>query len=158
MKRPRLTKPMEWALFYLKFRPRSVAETRRYLHQKSVTQSWTEEEVENTITRLIELSLLNDEEFARRFIDSQVNRIKKGKRWFQQKLSMAGISSDITESMLGEVAKTDMDRALELLKKKFGEEGNLDKADVAKAQRLLLSRGFSWSNVSSALASWRKKE
>jgi len=158
MKRPRLTKPMEWALFYLKFRPRSIAETRRYLHQKSSALSWSEEEMEQTITRLIELSLLDDVDFTKRFIDSQVNRIKKGRRWFQQKLAMAGIPPEIMEEALNEIGKTDMGRAVELLIKKFGEEGNLDKTQLAKAQRLLLSRGFSWSDTSSALASWRKKE
>lgn len=151
--------PMNLALYYLKFRPRTVWEMRQYLTQKDKRFHWGDQKIEDAIRRLLELSLLDDVDFIHRFV--QTNRLgkKHGRRWFVQKLLSRGIARSIVDEHLPDDQEREQEEAYHILIDSFGAIPQpIPPALYQKAQRKLLSRGYGWSNVLSALARWKKTE
>ncbi|MDZ4228926.1 MAG: RecX family transcriptional regulator [Patescibacteria group bacterium] len=109
------------AINLLSYRPRSVAE----IKQRGLAAA---------IPQLIELDLLDDQKFARWWVDQRLTFRPKGNRALTAELLAKGIDREIIASvMLTREEETRL--AKKLLVKK-----NLDKPH---AQRYLLARGFS---------------
>jgi len=86
------------------------------------------------IPKLIELDLIDDQKFAQWWVEQRVNSNPRGNIGLKAELQQKGIDREIIDSvLLSKDQETDL--AKKLLAKK-----NLDKP---RAQRLLLSRGFS---------------
>ena len=114
-------KQLNKAVHLLSFRPRSAAE----LKQRGLGA---------VIPQLIELDLIDDQKFAQWWVEQRVNSNPRGNIGLKAELQQKGIDREIIDSvLLSKDQETDL--AKKLLAKK-----NLDKP---RAQRLLLSRGFS---------------
>lgn len=95
---------MELAGKFLSRRPRSEQEIRTKLSGAGTGT----EVVERTLERLRELSLVDDHEFSRQWIEDRVRRRGLGRRALIGELQGKGISREVAEDVL---AETDFDEA-----------------------------------------------
>lgn len=140
--------PLNLSLKYLTIRARSVKELHDYLLKKGFTST----EINQTIEKLKELKFLNDENFARSFIENR-QRKGKSKNAIAFELKQKGINKNHSESILVD-ANDDLKTALEYIEKRLHQFDRFDK--IKRKQRIisrLSSRRFSWDVISKVLAS-----
>jgi len=115
-------------LRFLEARSRSVAEVRRRL----TSAGYRSELVEGAITQLIDFGVLDDEQFARLWIESRDRARPRGERALRQELALKGV-----------------DRALvdELLEERRGEHGDETSVDAEAAERVLMRHARTLARV-----------
>jgi len=113
-------KQLNKAVHLLSFRPRSAVE----LKQRGLAAA---------IPKLIELDLIDDQKFARWWVDQRVRLNPRGNIALKTELMQKGIDREIIDSVL-----LSKDQEIDLAKKLLAKK-NLDQP---RAQRFLLSRGF----------------
>lgn len=89
---------LEAALRFLETRPRSVAEVRRRL----LTAGYQASLVDGAIARLLDLALLDDEGFARAWVESRDRAHPRGQRALRQELAMKGVARETIAGVLVE--------------------------------------------------------
>lgn len=89
---------LDAALRFLEARQRSSAEVRRRL----TTGGYRPDLVEGAIARLTDLGMLDDEAFARAWIESRDRARPRGERALRQELALKGIDREIVEAILDE--------------------------------------------------------
>lgn len=112
------------ALRLLSYRPRSIREIKQRLTKTNADTNTTN----RVITNLIDQNLLNDQEFARWWVEQRVKFRPRGNYALTQELVQKGIDREIIDSVL-----LSFDAELELAKK--------------LPQSKLSSRGFSFSVI-----------
>lgn len=123
------------ALRYLEVRARSVTETRRRL----ADAGYRRELIEGAIVRLLALGLLDDEAFARQWVESRDRARPRGENALKRELRLRGVESRIVDDVLGS-------RRGAMLAPRLREpaEGGMDELpsdpDEAAARRLLERR------------------
>ena len=122
---------LEAAARFLEARSRSIAEVRRRL----TTAGYRADLVENAIARLTELGMLDDETFARHWVESRDRARPRGERAIREELRLKGVDRAVVDEVLG-------DRAGAAL-----EDGGLS-ADRAAADRLLARNARALERVS----------
>jgi regulatory protein len=105
-------------LRFLEARSRSVAEVRRRLGDAG----YRTELVDGAIARLIELGVLDDEMFARLWIESRDRARPRGERALRQELGLKGVDRAIVDEILDE---------------RRGEAGDETPVDAEAAARVL---------------------
>jgi regulatory protein len=111
---------------FLEARPRSVAEVRR----KLTRLGYRPELVKVAVERLAELGYLDDESFARAWVESRDRAKPRGEHALRRELGLKGVDRALVDSVLGDrredavVASADRDEAP-------------SSADEAAAERLL---------------------
>ncbi|MBI5123419.1 RecX family transcriptional regulator [Candidatus Roizmanbacteria bacterium] len=85
------------AFFYLKFRPRTIKETRDYLYKKVRTTHWSHEAVDKVIDHLIELKFLDDKAFIDFLVRSRTATKVKGVYAIKQELYRFGVDRELVE-------------------------------------------------------------
>jgi regulatory protein len=85
-------------LRFLEARSRSIAEVRRRL----TSAGYRPELVEGSISRLRELGVLDDEIFARSWIESRDRARPRGERALRQELALKGIDRTLVDQLLTE--------------------------------------------------------
>ncbi len=111
----------ERALYFLSYRPRSEAEVRRNLRKKNVEDRVAEVVVE----RLTRTGLLDDQEFARYWVESRLQFNPRGVRALRHELRQKGISDPVITDTLAD----------------FNEEAAARKAAEAGVRRLACLEG-----------------
>jgi len=86
------------ALRYLEARARSVTETRRRLSEAG----YRDELVDGAIERLIALGLLDDEAFARHWVESRDRARPRGEVALRRELRLRGVDPAIVDAVLAE--------------------------------------------------------
>jgi regulatory protein len=89
---------LEAAARFLEARPRSVAEVRRRL----TSAGYRADLVEGAIARMGELGVLDDEAFARAWIESRDRARPRGERALREELRLKGIDREIADRLLDE--------------------------------------------------------
>jgi regulatory protein len=89
---------LEAATRFLEARSRSVAEVRRRL----TTAGYRPELVEDAITRLTELGMLDDEAFARSWVESRDRARPRGERALRSELALKGIDRATVDQTIDE--------------------------------------------------------
>jgi regulatory protein len=89
-------KAYDRAVRFLSYRPRSMAEVRRYLVQDVEDEAT----IEAVLGKLVEQGYLNDAEFARYWVDSRAQFRPKGPRALRQELRLRGLESAEIDSAL----------------------------------------------------------
>lgn len=84
------------ALHFLSYRPRSSAEVRQNLTKRGISESLTDE----TVNRLQEAGLVNDESFARAWVENRNTFRPSGKPALRIELRRKGLSDEIVQSVL----------------------------------------------------------
>ena len=88
----------ERALNFLSYRPRSEAEVRRNLGKKRVA----DEVVEEVIERLVRIGMLDDQEFARYWVENRVQFNPRGARALRHELWQKGIPASVVDDVLAD--------------------------------------------------------
>jgi len=91
-------KAYDRAVRFLSYRPRSVAEVRKHLAQPEY--GYSEAVVEATLAQLTEQGYLNDEEFARFWVENRQRFRPKGSQALRQELRQRGVESESIEGAL----------------------------------------------------------
>lgn len=132
---------LDIALYFLKFRPRSVFEITRKLEQKKIDDS----EIKKTVDVLIKNGLLDDQEFAKMYVRDR-NRFKpSGSYVLKMELKKLGLSEiDIENSLLEQDEEKLAKQALES-KHRYRD------AEFEKQAQFLQRRGFSMNIVMKVL-------
>jgi len=134
------------ALRFLEVRSRSITEVRRRLTQSG----YREQLVSGAINRLLELRMLDDEAFARLWLESRDRAQPRGGRALRQELAQKGIERGLIDLLLDErnasdgAEERDVRAAVSLLEQR---RRTLDREPdhrrrLQRAYALLARRGF----------------
>lgn len=127
------------ALNYLSYRPRSRAEMDRYLQKRDLP----EDQVEAIAERLERAGLLDDEAFARFWVENRERNQPKGLRALRYELRVKGISNETIERVL--VSVDVPDSAYRSVARKAQQLAHLDQqAFTKKIIEYLARRGFDY--------------
>lgn len=143
------------ALEYSLMRPHSAREVRDYLYRKTrPTRTKTGEmrpgvpsEVATRVfDRLVEKGYVDDEKFARYWVDNRSLRKGASKRKLSSELSAKGVERSIIERLLSETERTDENELQKIIEKKRSKY-----PDNQKFMMYLARQGFSYDDIKSAL-------
>ncbi len=141
------------ALRFLSYRPRSEKEVREKLESKKVESNI----IEKIILKLKEKKFLNDEEFAKGWIENR-NRFKpRSARLIKIELKQKGIKEDIFNKLISDkgLMINDLESAKKLVKKKMEKYRNklgITRDEIyQKLGRFLASKGFNWDIIKKSI-------
>ena len=163
------------AFFYLAIRPRSTAEMENYLNEKIkklseilkpyssiLNQSDIKTEIINDLTTR---KYLNDEEFARNYIQQQMSVKAKGKQALSYGLFKKGIDKKIILKLLNDKNLINDQNTVALIEQIINKTArviysrNLDKTKAKEILfRRLLSKGFSYDSIRTKIDDWMNSE
>ena len=127
------------ALGLLAVRPRSLHE----LLQRLVSAGFDRRDVEDELTRLEAVGLVDDEQFAQDFVDHAVGRRLEGRRSVTSSLIAKGIDRSTIERTLESVGTDDEARAIELAQLRAGRLGSVPPdAAYRRLVSFLARRGY----------------
>jgi len=144
------------ALEYSLMRPHSQHELSQYLYRKtrdtltktgSVKKGVSKELTERVFDRIILKGYVNDEAFARYWIENRQLRKGISKRKLQAELASKGVNRSIVESLLSETDRTDEEEIQKIIEKKAGRYD-----DEQKLMSYLARQGFSYEDIKQAIA------
>ena len=127
---------LEAAARFLEPRARSVAEVRRRL----TGAGYRPDLVDGAIERMLELGMLDDEAFARAWIESRDRSRPRGERAIRAELAQKGVDRSTVDLVLGE--RREAATAMEV-----DEDGVVVSADQAAAERLIARNARSLARV-----------
>jgi len=131
------------ALSYISSRLKTEKQMRDYLKKNNYCNS----AIELAIEKLKNYGYLNDEYYAKTF--SEINSMSKGKLYLKRELYQKGVSESIINKTIGEI-EGEEDACLKITQKWLrGKSLPLEKKDLQKLYRFLLSRGFEYETVRS---------
>jgi regulatory protein len=126
---------LEAAARFLEVRSRSVAEVRRRLTSAGYQPTL----VEDAITRLLDLGLLDDEAFSRAWIESRDRARPRGERAIRSELGLKGVDRTTVDLVLAERREAVAGIA--------DDDGVVVSADTVAAERLLARNARSLARV-----------
>lgn len=136
------------AIKQIGIRPRSVHEVR----QKLGKDGFEEGIVEDVIQRLVSEGYLNDQEFAKLFVEHRTLYQKKGRHYIRQELTQKGLSSKHIGRALEELdEESELEGATLLARKKWRTTSGDVPDKKRKTMAYLLRRGYPSSIVYQAL-------
>ena len=134
-------------LYFLRFatlRPRSEKEIRLWLRRKKVHESL----FSKLFDRLNHLELIDDEKFAKWWIEQRQSFRPKPKRILNNELIIKGINNEIIKKVLGEEKIDEEKMARELIEKRAYKWKNLEGFELKqKMSQYLAQKGFSWEII-----------
>ncbi len=142
----------------ISLRQRSEKEIRDYFRIKG-KGAYSNSVIEDTVKKLKELQLLDDEQFARSWVESRSR--KKGIKVIKQELFYKGISREIIEEVYRQQAtgNSESETAEKLLEKKLRVWKNLEPQKFKqKAYDFLMRRGFEYEVIKIVVEKALRKE
>lgn len=127
---------------YLSYRPRSEKEVVDYLGRKGAKPG----EVNRVVSRLKKEGYLDDQEFARWWVDQRQQFRPRSRYFLKSELAKKGIGAEITKEVLRDVDEQALVEEI-ILKKK----AQMVDLEPVKARKKLIGylsrRGFSWEKI-----------
>ncbi|KYG26951.1 recombination regulator RecX [Alkalihalobacillus trypoxylicola] len=144
-----MKKTYHLAIHYLSYRIRSIEEMRKYLNEKGRMVK----HIELVIKKLIEEHLLDDRDFAERYISTKKNTQLKGPNKVKQELVQKGVNSSIIEQALLNYSFSEQVEKVKnwLEKQKYTPRESLQATKTKWFQRLL-TKGFSQEVINEAFS------
>lgn len=137
-------KVLNRAIDFAMRRPRSKKEIVDWLRRKKVEEGF----YEGVLEKLKYFDFLDDEKFAKWWVEQRVNFRPKTKRILNQELRIKGIDKDVIDKVLEETEINEDEIALKELQKKAYKWKGLDKSVAKKKMYEFLARhGFGWDIV-----------
>ena len=135
---------------FLNFKPRSEKEVRTKLKGHKLS----DESIDKILDSLKEFKFVNDEQYAKMYIESRVSLKPEGRRSLKIKLAQKGIGKETSEKTVEEnyTEETEFQKALDLVtkyQKKVKAKTPIEKKQ--KCYRHLLSKGFSYDLINRVL-------
>ena len=144
VKKAEFQKTLDKLLRFATLRPRSEKEIHLWLRRKKVHESLHSK----LFNRLNRLELINDEKFAKWWVEQRQAFRPKSKRILEGELRMKGINKEIISKVLGEEKIDEEKIARELLEKKMYKWKNLESHLARqKMSQYLAQKGFSWEII-----------
>ncbi len=153
-------------LEYCLMRPHSAREVRDYLWRKTRPSrvrrkdgavyerpGVAPEQADRVFDRLLEKGYIDDERFARFWIENRHLRKGASRRKLVQELRAKGVESSIIEANLEESTRTDTSELRKMIEKKASRY-----ADRQKLMQYLVRQGFSYDDVKTALVEFDQTE
>ena len=141
------------ALRFLFFFSRSEKEVRDNLLKKNAPY----EIIEQIISWLLDHKFIDDEEFARRFIEQRIKLRPRGMRVIKMELRQKGISQEIIEEITAKnegEEDNELAMAKRIVEKKIIKYKGLEKRDIyQKLGSHLASKGFNWDIIKQSIDS-----
>nr|WP_251125332.1 MULTISPECIES: recombination regulator RecX [unclassified Exiguobacterium] len=149
-------KAYKLAINYLSYRMRAISEVRDYLVKKELSES----AIKHAITRLIEQRYLNDEEFAKAYVQTKFNTSPSGPIKIKRELEQLRIPTDVVESVLESISHEDLvEKAGKFVKRKQLETNRRSATEVQqRIQQTLMQRGFTFDIISEAIQTFWEEE
>lgn len=137
-------KTLDKLLNFASLRPRSIKEIELWFKRKRVHESiW-----KSLFNRLKRLNLIDDEKFAKWWVEQRLQFRFKSKRELIQELRLKGINKEIIEQVLSETVVDEIKMAKKLLEKNMYKYKNFDKFTAKRKMREYLARkGFNWETI-----------
>ena len=144
--------------------------SRRELSDKLVTKAWEKKEqkdmdlgslkqqASDICDRLEELGLLNEERFARSYVDELIRRKHLSKSGLKTALIQKGVQRDIIETVLEEVDVDPVEQIRELLATKFKNRDLTDEKQKSRTVNALLRLGYRYNEIHAAMGEWMETE
>ncbi|MBQ2567356.1 MAG: regulatory protein RecX [Clostridia bacterium] len=144
--------------------------SRRELADKLVTKAWEKKEqkdmdlgslkqqASDICDRLEELGLLNEERFARSYVDELIRRKHLSKSGLKTALIQKGVQRDIIETVLEEVDVDPVEQIRELLATKFKNRDLTDEKQKTRTVNALLRLGYRYNEIHAAMGEWMEDE
>jgi regulatory protein len=143
------------ALHFLSYRPRSSAEVRQNLSKRGVSEALVEE----TINRLQSAGLVNDEEFARAWVENRNSFRPRSKLALRMELRRKGLSDEVFQPVLDEQVDEEA-LAFEAARRYAPRLAGLEwLAFRQKLSGFLARRGFSFTTLSPVVSEvWKETQ
>lgn len=150
------------SLEYAFIRPRSQREMRDYLYRKTrdtrtqtglIKKGVSKELTERVFDRLTAKGYINDEKFARYWVENRNLRKGISKRKLQAELAAKGVDRSIVDAIVGDSERQDGDELQKIIAKKAKRYD-----DEQKLIAYLARQGFSYDDIKQALAEIRDAE
>ena len=145
------------ALEYCLMRPHSSKEVRDYLYRKTrdmrtktgdIKKGLSQEIATRVFDRLVEKGYINDEKFARYWVENRSLSKGASKRKLQAELRAKGVESSITDRLLAESPRSDEEELQKIIAKKRRRY-----PDDQKFMQYLARQGFGYDMIKQALNS-----
>ena len=150
---------LDMAFFYLKFRPRTIKETRDHLYKKVRTTHWSHEAVDKVIDHLIKLKFLDDKAFIDYLVNSRTKTKVKGIFAIKQELNRFGVDKGLTDEYFSKTEINEGDLAAKILSSRWARLKDLPRQKrYEKAINLLSRRGFNYETSKKAFEDLINKE
>jgi regulatory protein len=153
----RQAQALAWALAHVNRRERTTAEVRAHLVRKGVSEATAEAVLEELVTQ----RLLDDARFAEMFVADKRTLEQWGSERIRRGLAERGVDRGLAERVLaaadetgtaaGEEPRTELDRALELLRRRFPNPPR-ERRDRDRALSMLMRKGYESELALDALA------
>jgi regulatory protein len=143
------------ALHFLSYRPRSSAEVRQNLLKRGIS----EELIEETIDRLLGAGLVNDEAFARAWVENRNTFRPSGIPALRMELRRKGLSDEIVQSVL-DTQVNEESLAFEAARKYARRLVGLERPEFRKKLGgFLTRRGFSYTVIAPVVSEvWKENQ
>ena len=144
--------------------------SRRELSDKLVTKAWEKKEqkdmdlgslkqqASDICDRLEELGLLNEERFARSYVDELIRRKHLSRSGLKTALIQKGVQRDIIETVLEAVDVDPVEQIRELLATKFKTRDLTDEKQKTRTVNALLRLGYRYNEIHAAMGEWMETE
>ncbi|HEY3774477.1 MAG TPA: regulatory protein RecX [Solirubrobacteraceae bacterium] len=150
----RQAQALAWALSHVNRRERTTTEVRAHLARKGVSEATAESVVEE----LVDQRLVDDSRFAEMFVADKRTLEQWGSERIRRGLAERGVDRDLAEQALGAGEdcgagdpETELDRAVELLRRRFPDPPR-ERRDRDRALSMLLRKGYESELAVDALA------
>ena len=118
------------------------ARSRRELERRLLQAGFDRDEVEDELARLEDVGLVDDEAFARQFVEHQAGARLAGTRVIRSALAQKGVAPEVADAMLGELGDEEA-RAAELASARAGRLRGVDPATAfSRLSSFLMRRGY----------------
>jgi len=141
------------ALHFISYRPRSSAEVHQNLTKRGIPEAL----VEQTVNRLQRAGLVNDQEFARAWVENRNTFQPRSKSALRMELRRKGLSDEIVQSVLDEQVDEEA-LAFEAARKYGRRLAGLEWPEFRqKLSGFLARRGFSYTTLSPVVSEvWKE--
>ena len=141
---------MNQALYYLGSKARTVRQVEDYLLKKE----HDEHTIAQVMEKLMEYKLLDDESYARRYIETRKNT--SGKYLLRQKMRQQGLDESTIEETVNEIPFEEQVAAAKArLEKKLAHDEREDA--LRRAVQSVMRRGFSYDAVRAAADQYKEE-
>lgn len=132
---------------YLSYRQRTVREMIDYLTRKGFEQ----QSISNVIELLKESGFLNDESFAKAYVDDKTRLNDLGAYRLKAELRKKGIGEELIKETLSDL-EPDIDHLVELIQRKYSSSLTCDKnSTMRKAAGFLQRKGYGYEVIKKVL-------
>ena len=151
----------DYGLKLLSFRPRSKKEISSKLSQFAKKKHLPENLIDKLLNEFSELNLLNDEDFAKWWIEQRRSFRPKGEKFIRLELMHKGVNKEVIDSAVAAISTdglSDYDLAMKVAEKKLTRFQDLSPIQLKiKIRDFLFRRGFGWETISKVIDSLVKK-